>query len=288
MRCPGDQRPYSGSVRLACLQLGGQDLPDPSARRGAAMALAGTITDADLVMLPELWPVGFFHFGQYAERAEPLDGPTAEFAIGLARERGCWVHGGSFIERDGDGLHNTSILIDPAGDVRLLYRKTHLFGYESEESRLLSPGAEAPVVEVDGMSGLRVGAATCYDLRFPELFREMLDAGAECFLVASAWPASRLSHWRTLCRARSVENLAWLVACNAAGTDNGVALAGHSLVIDPWGEIVAEAGAEPCVLVADIDPIRVHRIRKEYPFLGDRGRPTLTPRSTAPPTAPPG
>lgn len=283
MHGPGDHRAYSEAVRLACLQLGGQDLCDPSARRGAAMALAATVTDADLLLLPELWPVGFFHFGQYAEHAEPLDGPTAEFAIGLARERGCWVHGGSFIERAGDGLHNTSILIDPAGDVRLLYRKRHLFGYESQESRLLTPGTQTPVVEADGLGGLRFGAATCYDLRFPEQFRGMLDAGAEFFLIASAWPASRLSHWRTLCRARAVENLAWLVACNAAGTDNGVALAGHSLVIDPWGEIVAEADSEPRVLIADIDPSRVHQIRKEYPFLADRRQPAPSTRSAAPP-----
>jgi len=245
------------------------------ARRSAAMGLAGGIVDIDLIVLPELWPVGFFHFAHYAESAEPLDGPTVEFAVGLAREHGCWVHGGSFIEQGAataagqEPLHNTSVLVDPAGEVALLYRKNHLFGYESQEAQLLVPGDEAPVVAIED---LMVGAATCYDLRFPELFRGMLDAGAELFCVTSAWPASRLDHWRTLCQARAVENLAWLVACNAAGVDNGVALAGHSIVVDPWGDIVAEAGSGQELLVADIDPerVRVRGLRAEYPFLSDR------------------
>jgi predicted amidohydrolase len=260
-------------MRIACLQLSGQDLADPMARRSATMRVADPLADVDLIVLPELWPVGFFHFADYADSAEPLDGPTVEFAVGLAREHGCWVHGGSFIERGTigtggvDQLHNTSVLVNPAGEVSLLYRKNHLFGYESQESRLLVPGTEAPVVDVEG---LRVGAATCYDLRFPELFRSMLDEGAELFCITSAWPESRLSHWRTLCQARAVENLAWLVACNAAGTDNGVALAGHSIVVDPWGTVIAEAGADPGVLLAEIDAPQVRKIRTEYPFLSDR------------------
>lgn len=257
-----------GCMRIACLQLSGQDLADGMARRSAAMGLASTLADADLIVLPELWPVGFFHFDDYADSAEPLDGPTVEFAVGLAREHGCWVHGGSFIERGaGSELHNTSVLIDPAGEVSLLYRKNHLFGYESREAQLLVPGTEAPVIPVEE---LRVGAATCYDLRFPELFRGMLDQGAELFCVTSAWPASRLDHWRTLCQARAVENLAWLVACNAAGIDNGVPLAGHSIIVDPWGGIVAEAGTDPELLVAEIDADLVRKVRSEYPFLSDR------------------
>lgn len=261
------------SMRIACLQLAGQGLPHAMARRSAAMGLAAGIAEVDLIVLPELWPVGFFHFSDYAESAEPLDGPTVGFAVGMARAHGCWVHGGSFVERGGatlhglEPLHNTSVLIDPAGDIALLYRKNHLFGYGSDEAKLLVPGDEAPVVEVDD---LKVGAATCYDLRFPELFRGMLDDGAELFCITSAWPAARLDHWRTLCRARAVENLAWLVACNAAGIDNGVPQAGHSIVVDPWGEIVAEAGSDQELLIAEIDPERVRDLRAEYPFLSDR------------------
>lgn len=260
-------------MRIACLQLSGQELGSARARRSVAMSFASSVADVDLIVLPELWPVGFFHFDNYTDAAEPLDGPTVEFAVGLAREHGCWVHGGSFIERGSaslqgvEPLHNTSVLVGPSGEVELLYRKSHLFGYESHEARLLVAGTETPVTKVEDLT---LGAATCYDLRFPELFRGMLDAGADFFCVTSAWPASRLDHWRTLCQARAVENLAWLVACNAAGTDNGVALAGHSIVIDPWGTIVAEAGADPTVLLAEIDTDRVRQVRSEYPFLSDR------------------
>jgi predicted amidohydrolase len=257
-------------MRIACLQLPGPHSRDPAARLDEVRSWDDRLPDADLIMLPELWRVGFFGFDDYAAAAESPDGPTTAHAVELARGRGAWVHGGSFVERDGDHLHNTSVLVDPAGSVRLRYRKSHLFGYKSAEAQLLTPGTGASVLDLDGV---RVGAVTCYDLRFPELFRQMLDDGAEMFCVTSAWPRRRLDHWRTLCRARAIENLAWLVACNAGGTDNGVALAGHSMVIDPWGEVVAEADESPTVLTADIDVERVREVRAEFPFLDDR-RPT--------------
>jgi predicted amidohydrolase len=257
-------------MRIACLQLPGPHSRDTAARLGEVQTWDGRLPDADLIMLPELWRVGFFGFDDYASTAEAADGPTTAHAVELARSRGAWVHGGSFVERDGDRLHNTSVLVDPAGAVRLQYRKSHLFGYKSAEAQLLTPGDGASVIDMDG---IRVGAVTCYDLRFPELFRQMLDEGAEMFCVTSAWPRRRLDHWRTLCRARAIENLAWLVACNGGGADNGVPLAGHSMVVDPWGEVVAEADEEPAVLTAEIDIERVREIRAEFPFLEDR-RPT--------------
>lgn len=254
-------------MRVACVQLAGQDLPDPTARRSAARDATRELTGSDLIVLPELWPVGFFDFAGYQAAAEPVDGPSTQFAVGLAREHGAWVHGGSFVERAEGALHNTSMLVDRDGSLAATYRKRHLFGYQSAESELLSPGSAAAVADLDG---LRVGLATCYDLRFPELFRDMVDAGAGAFVVTSAWPASRIEHWRVLCRARALENLAWLVACNSCGTDQGVVLGGHSVIVDPLGEVVAEAGAEPTVLVADIWPERVREVRAEFPFLADR------------------
>ncbi|MGI9093201.1 MAG: nitrilase-related carbon-nitrogen hydrolase [Mycobacteriales bacterium] len=255
-------------MRLALVQLGGQSLPDPDARRVAAAAVLADVPPVDLIVLPELWPVGFFHFDDYDRFAEPLDGPTARFAADLAAARSCWVHGGSFVEQASALLHNTSVLVDPTGTPRLHYRKVHLFGYQSREQALLHPGRTASVT--DGPGGLRAGAATCYDLRFPEIFRAMQDDGAQCFLVTSAWPAARLEHWRILCRARALENLAFLIACNAVGDDNGVTLGGHSMVVDPLGEIVAEAGDGEQTLVVDIEPERVDAVRAEFPFLTDR------------------
>ncbi|MGI8695207.1 MAG: carbon-nitrogen family hydrolase [Mycobacteriales bacterium] len=254
-------------MRVGIVQLGGQDLGDPAARRAAAAEQIAGVADVRLLMLPELWPVGFFHFDDYVAAAEDPDGPTTEFAAGVARSRACWVHGGSFVERDGADLFNSSVLVDPTGQVRLRYRKRHLFGYRSRESELLTPGSDLPTIELDALT---VGAATCYDLRFPELFRSLVDAGAQCFLITSAWPAARLSHWRILARARALENLCWLVACNTAGSDDGTTMAGHSIVVDPLGEVVAEADERPQVLVADLDVDRVTECRSQFPFLADR------------------
>lgn len=249
------------------MQLAGQDLADPAARRAAARTAVDGVDAVDLLVLPELWSVGFFRFDDYAGAAEPTGGPTEQLVTELARERRCWVHGGSYVERSADGLHNTSVVAGPDGDVVLRYRKHHLFGYRSRETDLLRPGTELPVTEV---AGLPAGASTCYDLRFPELYRGLLDAGAELLLVTSAWPAARLAHWRVLTRARAVENLSWLVACNVAGNDSGTPMGGHSVVVDPFGEVVAEADGAPGVLLADIDPALPAVLRAEYPFLADR------------------
>ena len=122
----------------------------------------------------------------------------------------------------------------------------------------------------------RVGAhgqlalSTCYDLRFPELFRTQVDDGSQLFLVAAAWPLARLEHWQLLLRARALENQSFLLACNAAGRQGEVELAGRSAVVDPWGTVLAEAGTGPQTLTLDVDPDLATRARKEFPALADR------------------
>jgi predicted amidohydrolase len=117
---------------------------------------------------------------------------------------------------------------------------------------------------------LTLGIATCYDLRFPELFRALLDAGAQTFVVGASWPARRAEHWRLRARARAVENLSFVLACGACGTQHGVVQAGGSLVVDPWGEVLADAGTTQTVLDVTIDPARVDAVRAEFPVLRDR------------------
>jgi predicted amidohydrolase len=114
------------------------------------------------------------------------------------------------------------------------------------------------------------GLATCYDLRFPELFRRLVDSGAETFLLASGWPSARIEHWSVLARARAIENQAWVVACNSAGTHAGVEMGGHSVVIDPRGTVVAEAGTGEVVLEADVDVELARTWRRSFPVLADR------------------
>jgi predicted amidohydrolase len=237
----------------------------PMAERvaGVAEQVAARAGD-DLVLLPELWATGYFAFDDYPATAEPLDGPLVTALGAAARAARVTLHAGSVVERDGAGrLFNTSLLFDPDGTLVHTYRKVHLFGYGSREQELLTPGER-----VAGLGPLAL--STCYDLRFAELFRAQVDGGSQLFLVAAAWPLSRLAHWQLLLRSRALENQSFLLACNAAGRQGDVALAGRSAVVDPWGEVVAEAGAGPQVLTAEIDPDLVARSRKEFPALADR------------------
>ena len=147
------------------------------------------------------------------------------------------------------------------------YRKVHLFGYGSEEQALLGAGERVVTVETDLGT---IGLSTCYDLRYPESYRMMVDAGAEVFLVASAWPNARLEHWQLLTRTRALERQAFLVAANLAGANAGVDLAGRSVVVDPWGVPVADAGRGERTAVADVDLDDDRAAREEFPALADR------------------
>jgi len=247
----------------------GVDLAESRVSRVARVSkMLWNLSGTDLVILPEMWSAGFFAFDRYAEEAEPLDGDTAGAIREAAAATGAYIHGGSFVERAGDGrLHNTSILVSPEGEIVHVYRKVHLFGYRSREAELLTPGSSVETYRAAfGVAAM----TTCYDLRFPESYRIFLDKGAEFVLVPAAWPASRVEHWRLLTRARAIENEAVVVGCNVAGIQDGVAMGGHSIVVDPWGEVIAEAGAEEELITVNIDPRVVSEARAEYPWISDR------------------
>ncbi len=232
-----------------------------------AMARLDQVPAVDLILLPEIWPCGFFCFDRYAADSEPLDGPTVSAFRQKARERRCHMVMGSLVEREGDGLFNTTVFIGPGGEIIARYRKIHLFGYQSDETRLLTPGQE--IVVVDTPWG-RAGFSTCYDLRFPELFRRMVDSGAEIFLIPSAWPLARIEAWRLFNRARAHENLAFLASCNCAGENLGKRYGGHSMVVDPWGRVLAEGGEHGEMVTAEIDIREAAKARAEFPALADR------------------
>ena len=220
---------------------------------------------ADLILLPEAWNVGYFNFDNYPGEAEPLEGPTIGRLRESVRAVGAWTLAGSIIEADDGKLFNTSVLLDRSGEIAAVYRKIHLFGYGSRERQLLARGEEISVTETDLGA---IGLATCYDLRFPELFRAMVDRGAELFLIASAWPYPRVEAWSTLNRARAMENQAWLISANCAGGQP--ACCGRSAVVDPWGTPVACADERGAVLQADIDLSSTATAREEFPALRDR------------------
>jgi predicted amidohydrolase len=222
---------------------------------------------ADLVVLPEIWNVGYFDFGSYESKAEPLDGPTMSRLRRLADNLSIYLHTGSIVEEDNGGLYNTSGLVAPDGELLDTYRKMHLFGYNSEEAKLLTPGDR--IVSIETNFGT-VGLTTCYDLRFPALYRALVDRGVELLLVTSAWPDARIEHWQLLNRVRAIESQTFLVAANLTGTNHGVELAGQSLVIDPWGVPIANAGTGERTAQTAIDLDEIPAVRDDFPILGDR------------------
>ncbi len=255
-------------MRASLIQIAVNEDETAEARRLRAASLVRAQAGADLVVLPELWTTGAFAFEEFAARAEPLEGPTHEAMAKAASEAGVWLHAGSFPERDEHGaLYNTSLVFSPSGDLAAAYRKIHRFGFDKGEAVLMSAGDALVTVALPGTT---LGVATCYDLRFPELFRALVDAGAETLVVPAGWPERRRAHWTLLARARAVENQAFVLACGTAGTHAGVPQAGHSLVVDPWGEVLAEAGSGEEVLTVEFDPAEVARTRERFPALRDR------------------
>ncbi|MEW2082248.1 carbon-nitrogen family hydrolase [Streptomyces sp. NPDC005283] len=269
-------------MRASLIQIAVDPDESVNSRRRRVAALVREQRGADLVVLPELWPVGAFAYDSFADEAESRDGATYEVMAKAASDAGVWLHAGSIVEKaapgsgtgEGSGtLYNTSLVLSPTGELVRSYRKIHRFGFDKGEAVMMGAGDELVTVPLPGTKsspGLTLGLATCYDLRFPELFRGLVDAGAQAFVVPAGWPARRREHWTLLARARAVENQAYVLACGTAGTHAGVEQAGHSIVVDPWGEILAEAGQDEEVLSVELDPARVATTREQFPVLKDR------------------
>ncbi|MFB7242410.1 carbon-nitrogen hydrolase [Streptomyces populi] len=262
-------------MRASLLQIDVNDDESVASRRRRVADLVRDQAGVDLVVLPELWTTGAFAYEEFAAQAEPLRGPTHEAMSKAASDAGVWLHAGSIPEgaEGGTGsaaegaLYNTSLVYSPAGELVASYRKIHRFGFDQGEAVLMGAGTELVTVELPETV---VGVATCYDLRFPELFRGLVDAGAQTFVLPAGWPERRRAHWTLLARARAVENQAYVLACGTAGTHAGVPQAGHSIVVDPWGEVLAEAGPGEEVLTVDLDPAKVAVTREQFPALKDR------------------
>jgi len=219
---------------------------------------------AGLVVLTEMFGPGF---SLAADRiSEPPGGPTEQFMVDQAASHGVWI-GGSIPTRDRDDLHpvNRFLVVGPDG-TRHHYDKLHPFTFADEHEHYRA-GDEPVTVDI---GGLRVSLFVCYDLRFANAFWERA-TGTDVYLVVANWPASRRYHWRTLLRARAIENQAYVVGVNRVGEAEGLTYAGDTVIVDPLGEPVAEAaeGAEE-VVVADVDPARVAEVRAAFPFLPDR------------------
>ena len=270
-------------MRVHVLQVAYGDDEPVAARVERVAELVAAQIGADLVVLPELWaPTGMGYRGWLAA-VEPVDGPTVTAIARAAEKAGVTVHAGSILEQappgtdpatlgpQGRGRWNTSVLIGPDGRVQATYRKVHRFGFTDGEPALIEAGADLVTADLATAAGpVRLGLATCYDLRFPELFRGLLDAGATVFVIPAAWPARRVEHWTLLGRARAIENQCAVIQCNTGGTHAGVAMGGHSQVISATGEVLAEAGDGEEVLIVDLDLAAIAAWRKSFPVLADR------------------
>ncbi|MFC1992750.1 nitrilase-related carbon-nitrogen hydrolase [Chloroflexota bacterium] len=256
-------------VKVGCIQLWHNDEDTKQDRIACAERLIDSAADCDLIVLAELWNTGVWSYDIYHEFSEPIQGETVNRIAEKARKVNAYIFAGSIIERDGDKLYNTAVMLDPKGKLIATYRKIHLFGsFGSKETELMTPGKELVSIKTDvGVLGLSI----CYDLRFPELFRKLAaHHGVEIILHATAWPLARLDDYRDTCHVRANENQCYLVTCASAGFNMGNPFSGHSAIIDPWGIRLGSTGLYESVPKAEIEISEIYKIREMLPLHKDR------------------
>jgi deaminated glutathione amidase len=263
-------------VRAAAVQLTATADRDRNLATADRLTRAAAAAGAELVVLPEKWAV----LGtpeETAAGAEPFDGPALTWARGAAREMGIDLLAGSIAERvpAHERNSNTSVHIGPDGEVRAVYRKIHMFDVEVSgrvyrESATDEPGEEIVLSETAG--GVELGLTVCYDLRFPELYRILAVRGARVITVPAAFtlPTTR-DHWEPLLRARAIENQAFVIAANQVGRHaEGYRSGGRSMIVDPWGVVLAQAPDSETFITAELDLDRQAEIRRSLPSLANR------------------
>lgn len=258
---------WGETMKVAAIQLEIKDHESKQQRIQHVDAMLEQLQGYDLVILPEIWATGYFSFDHYVEEAEDLNGSFVQHYAAKARELNLMLFAGSFIEKEGNNYFNTSILFSHEGKILDTYRKMHLFRYGSREGELLTRGDKISVV--DTPFG-KIGLSTCYDMRFPELYRKQVDLGAEIFLVTAAWPHRRIIHWDTLNVARALENQCYVISCNCVGDHGGTFFGGHSQIVDPWGTVLAKVGDSETILKAEIDLNVIEETRERFPNLKHR------------------
>ncbi len=266
-------------MRAAAIQMNsGADI---GANLQLADRLLGAAADdgCNLAVLPENFALMPERSRDKAQHAEPVGaGPIQEFLAGAARRHALWIVAGSMplASPEPERVFGACPVYDPDGECRALYRKIHLFDVKLpdreesyQESYSMYPGED--LVTVDTPLG-RIGLTICYDVRFPEMFRQLVDAGAVAFTVPAAFTQTTgEAHWHTLLRARAIENLAYVIAPGQYGSHpDSRSTFGHSVIIDPWGRILAEADDRDCHIAADLDPELPTRMRSEFPALANR------------------
>jgi predicted amidohydrolase len=262
-------------LRVAVVQLDAGPDPERNVITAVALADAAAAAGARLVALPEYLQFRGPDDG-FRASARPIPGPFTDAFTDVARRRDAWVLVGSLAETSDDPArpYNTSVLIAPDGSIAATYRKIHLFdvavdaGPVDRESARVTPGGATVLADVDGV---RFGLTICYDLRFPELYRSLALAGAEVLTVPAAF-AERTGrdHWEVLLRARAIENAAYVLAPSQIGGPPGQPAFGRSMIVDPWGTVIAQAPDAVGFVSAAIDTERVAAVRRQIPALRHR------------------
>jgi deaminated glutathione amidase len=263
-------------VRAAAVQLTSTADRERNLATADRLTRAAAAAGAELVVLPEKW-AALGTPEETAAAAEPFDGPALRWARATARELGIDLLAGSIAERvEGrEKGSNTSAHIGPDGDVHAVYRKIHMFDVEVggrvyQESANEDPGDEIVLSETAG--GVELGLTVCYDLRFPELYRILAVRGARVITVPAAFTlATTRDHWEPLLRARAIENQAFVIAANQIGEHaKGYRSGGRSMIVDPWGVVLAQAADSETFAIAELDLDRQAEIRRTLPSLANR------------------
>lgn len=269
-------------MKVAAIQMVSAISREANLEDAYALLREAAAAGAELAVLPEYFCLmGAHDTDKIALRETPAAGAVQGFLADAAREFRLWIVGGTLPLETEDTSHvfNSSLAYAPDGSCVARYDKIHLFYFDNgreryDERRVIAPGVEPVSFELPSRDGhrWRVGMSVCYDLRFPELYRALARQGADLLLVPSAFThTTGAAHWEVLLRARAIENLAWVVAPAQGGLhENGRRTWGQSMVVDPWGTVVAQQAEGPAVVLFDIDAPRVERARAQLPVLSHR------------------
>ena len=258
-------------MRIACAQM---DVllgkPEENLIHAKDLVRKAAAVGADVVLIPETWNVGFFPKDGLSEMAD-RDGKRIKTEMGaLAKELAVNLIAGSIADLRGGKVFNTAYVFDREGVCVASYDKTHLFSPMGEHEAF-APGDHVTDFSLDGV---KCGLITCYDIRFPELTRTLALRGIDILFVPAQWPAVRTEHWRTLTKARAIENQIFLACCNGCGTAGETVYGGNSAIYDPWGVVLAVAGETEEIISADCDLSIIADIRSSMHVFADR-RPEL-------------
>ncbi|SHJ90729.1 Carbon-nitrogen hydrolase [Geosporobacter subterraneus DSM 17957] len=253
-------------LKIAAIQI---DLAfgDPAVNRLKIknMIEKASVNGPDVIVLPEMWNTSF-SMNNLKDLADREGEPTKSMISELSRKYHVNIVAGSIADRYGDKIYNRLYVANRQGEIHSYYDKVHLVRH-AREDEYLTAGNTSRIFSIDGIA---CGAIICYDIRFPELSRALALKGAKILFIPAQWPETRIEHWKALAIARAIENQMYVVAVNRIGSEFKATFPGNSLIVDPWGKVLAESNCEETILESEIDIDLVERIRRKVPCFQDR------------------